>query len=296
MSLFSYPFVQIALLASLVLAGIHSYLGFHVVSRGVIFVDISLAQAAAFGGVVATLMGLEYHSMSAYFVSLMFTLAAAGIISISRMKDNRIPQEAFIGIIYAGFSAGVMLLLSGHPGGMEELEHTLAGSLMTITPRDLWVTAIIYGAIGIFHYIFRRQFFAISEGNFGNSPKRAGWWDFLFYATFGLVVTSSVHMAGVLLVFSLLVVPPVTALIFARQKGLRLFLGWLIAFAGSTLGIALSVSANLPTGPSIIAVLITILILSILLRQALAFGQARLQRPGLQLGGDELIMSQGKKK
>jgi zinc/manganese transport system permease protein len=280
MSLFSYQFVQLALLAALVLAGIHSYLGFHVVSRGVIFVDISLAQAAAFGGVVAMVMGLEYHSMSAYIVSLMFTLAGAGVISISRMKDNRIPQEAFIGIIYAGFSAGVMLLLSGHPGGMEELEHTLSGSLMTITSSDLWVTAMIYGAIGVFHWIFRKQFFNISEAKSSSElgRKKTGWWDFLFYSTFGLVVTSSVHIAGVLLVFSLLVIPPVTALLFTRQKGLRLYVGWIIAFLGSVLGIALSVSLNLPAGPSIIAVLIAILLLSVVSRKFVGLMAASRQR------------------
>jgi len=275
MNLFSYPFVQYALLASLILAGIHSYLGFHVVSRGVIFVDISLAQAAAFGGVAAMLLGLENHSMAAYLVSLAFTLAGAGIISVSRTKDNRIPQEAFIGIVYAGFSAGVILLLSGHPGGMEELEHTISGSLMTVTVRDLWVTALIYGAIGVFHYIFRNQFFRISENAAQNrhDGKSAGWWDFLFYGTFGLVVTSSVHIAGVLLVFSLLVIPPVIALLFTRRRGARLALGWVIAFVGSAIGIGLSVGANLPAGPSIIAILISILILTVFLRYVISFGR-----------------------
>jgi zinc/manganese transport system permease protein len=267
-NLFGYPFVQYALLASLILAGIHSYLGFHVVSRGVIFVDISLAQAAAFGGVVAMLLGLDYHSMSAYFISLAFTLTGAGIISVSKMKDNRIPQEAFIGIVYAGFSAGVILLLSGHPGGMEELEHTISGSLLTVTVIDLRVTALIYSAIGVFHYIFRKQFFRISESAAENKSngKSAGWWDFLFYGTFGLVVTSSVHIAGVLLVFSLLVIPPVTALLYTRRRGVRLTLGWLIALVGSVMGIALSASMNLPAGPSIIAVLIGILVVGVISR------------------------------
>jgi zinc/manganese transport system permease protein len=273
-SLFAYPFVQYALLASLILAGIHSYLGFHVVSRGVIFVDISLAQAAAFGGVVAMLLGMEYHSMAAYLVSLGFTLAGAGIISVSRMKDNRIPQEAFIGIVYAGFSAGVILLLSGQPGGMEELEHTISGSLMTVTVQDLWVTALIYGVIGAFHYVFRNQFFSISENAAENrrNGTSAGWWDFLFYGTFGLVVTSSVHIAGVLLVFSLLVIPPVTALLFTRKKGLRLYLGWIFAFAGSALGIMLSVGMDLPAGPSIMGVMIAMLVICVVLARIISLG------------------------
>jgi len=268
MQLFSYTFVQLAILAALILAGIHSYLGFHVVSRGVIFVDISLAQAAAFGGVVALLLGFDEHSMAAYMTSLLFTLAGAAIISISKTKDNRIPQEAFIGIIYAGFATGIMLLLSGHAGGTEELEHTLAGSLLTVTARDVVVTAILYGAVGLFHWFMRKKFFRLSEDREG--AIRDGWyvgrWDFLFYATFGLVVTSSVHMAGVLVVFALLVIPPVIALLFTRQQGIRLAVGWSVAFAGSLLGIILSINMNLPAGPSIIAALIVMMLIGVLIR------------------------------
>lgn len=267
--LFSYPFVQMALLAALVLAGIHSYLGFHVVSRGVIFVDISMAQAAAFGAVMAMILGLEQHSWAAYFVSLFFTLSGAAIISVSRTRDNRIPQEAFIGIIYAGFSAGVMLLLAGHAGGTEELEEVLAGSLLTVRADDLISTTILYAAIGAFHWLLRRRFFRLSQDRAGaiKDGWNVGWWDFLFYGSFGLVVTSSVHVAGVLLVFSFLVIPPVIALLFTKKKGLRLTMGWLAAFGGSMLGIALSVSLNLPAGPSIVGSLILILVLCVLLRQ-----------------------------
>jgi zinc/manganese transport system permease protein len=262
--LFSYTFVQLALLAALVLAGIHSYLGFHVVSRGVIFVDISMAQAAAFGAVVAMILGFETHSWTTYFVSLSFTLAGAALISISRVRDNRIPQEAFIGIIYAGFSAGAVLLLSGHPGGTEELEQMLTGSLLTVRVIDVISTAILYSIIGVFHYLLRKRFFRLSEDRAGAVSEgwSIGWWDFLFYASFGLVVTSSVHIAGVLLVFAFLVVPPVIALLFTKRKGVRLTIGWIIGFIGSVLGIALSIGMNLPAGPSIIASLIFLLLLS----------------------------------
>lgn len=274
--LFSYPFVQLALLAALVLAGIHSYLGFHVVSRGVIFVDISIAQAAAFGAVVALMLGLERHSWAAYFVSLFFTLAGALIISLSRTRDNRIPQEAFIGIIYAGFSTAAMLLLSGQPGGTEELEEMLAGSLLTVQVHDLVSTAILYSAVGVFHWVLRGRFFRLSTDRAGaiRDGWKVGWWDFLFYASFGVVVTSSVHIAGVLLVFSFLVIPPVLALLFTPKKGLRLIVGWLVAFVGSVLGIAISVGMNLPAGPSIIASLVIILVLSVLVRQLLTLLKA----------------------
>jgi zinc/manganese transport system permease protein len=277
--LFSYPFVQAALLAALVLAGIHSYLGFHVVSRGVIFVDISMAQAAAFGSAVALTLGWAQHSWPAYLMSLFFTLTAAVLISISRTRDNRVPQEAFIGIIYAGFATLVMLLLAKHAGGSEELEELLAGSLLTIRRHDLTSTALLYSGIGVFHWLLRSRFFRISQDRMGaiRDGWKVGWWDFLFYATFGLVVTSSVHIAGVMLVFSFLVVPPVIALLFTKRKGLRLACGWAVAFAASVVGIAASVGMDLPTGPSIIASLIVFLLIAVLMRQ-LAFFVRRVQR------------------
>lgn len=268
MGLLAYPFVQIGLLAALILAGIHSYLGFHVVSRGVIFVDISLAQAAAFGGVIALILGLNPHSTSAYLVSLFFTFGGAALISISRTKDNRIPQEAFIGIIYAGFSAATIIFLAGRAEGMEELQHMLAGSLLTIDINDLIFTAIMYLAVGLLHWFLRKRFFRLSDDRAGAIADGwlVAWWDFLFYALFGLVVTSSVHIAGVLLVFSFLVIPPVTALMFTKKQGWRLFFGWAFAFLGCFLGIVVSVSLNLPAGPSIIAAMSGLLIFSIVIK------------------------------
>jgi len=266
--MFSYPFVQMALLAALVLAGIHSYLGFHVVSRGVIFVDISMAQAAAFGSVLGLTLGWNQHSWPTYFVSLFFTLAAAALISVSRVRDNRIPQEAFIGIIYAGFTTLLMLLLAKHAGGSEELEEVLAGSLLTIRIHDLISTALLYAGIGAFHWLLRARFFRISQDRASvvQDGWKVGWWDFLFYASFGLVVTSSVHVAGIMLVFSFLVIPPVIALLFTRKQSLRLVFGWSVAFAGSVAGIMISVGMNFPAGPSIVASLIVFLLIGVAIR------------------------------
>jgi zinc/manganese transport system permease protein len=257
------PFVLLAAAAGLVLAGIHAYLGFHVVSRGVIFVDLSLAQAAAFGSVVALLLGMEAHSVPEYFVSLCFTLLGALIIALSRTRDDRVPQEAFIGVVYAGFSALAVIFLSGLPEGMHELGHMLAGSLLTCTPRELLAIAALYSGIGVFHYIFRKQFFLISENR--QEAVARGYnvvvWDFLFYASFGMVVTSSVHIAGVLLVFSLLVIPPICALLLTRAKVWRLVLGWALALPATLIGLLVSVGFDKPTGPSIIVSLIGIMLL-----------------------------------
>lgn len=263
------PFVQIGLLVSLVLAGIHAYLGFHVVSRGVIFVDLSLAQAAAFGYVVAIFAGVGEHSMIAYFISLGFTLLGALLVSLSRMKNDIVPHEAFIGIIYAGFAALSILFLAHRAEGMETVQEITNGSILTCTWTELGTISALYAAVATFHFVFRKKFFLISQDRSKareqgiNTPV----WDFLFYATFGLVVTSSVHIAGVLLVFSILVIPPVIALFFASTPGRRLTIGWSIAVVGAIIGILSSLKMDLPTGPSIMVALIGLLIIAALLRR-----------------------------
>jgi zinc/manganese transport system permease protein len=258
------PFVQVGLLVSLVLAGIHAYLGFHVVSRGVIFVDLSLAQAAAFGYVVAVFAGFGEHSLPAYFIALCFTLLGALLVSQARMKDDLVPHEAFIGIIYAGFAALAILFLAHRAEGMETVQEIANGSLLTCTWKELAIITILYSAVGLFHYVFRDKFFRISQDRrrAAASGMKVGLWDFLFYATFGLVVTSSVHVAGVLLVFSILVIPPVIALFFTSSQGKRLAIGWSVAVAGALVGILASLKLDLPTGPSIMMALILFLIVA----------------------------------
>lgn len=267
--LLSTPFVQIGILVSLVLAGIHAYLGFHVVSRGVIFVDLSLAQAAAFGYVVALLLGYGDHGVISYGISLLFTLLGAFLISIAKVKDDVIPHEAFIGIMYAGFAALDILVLINHPEGTDILKEITNGSILTCSMKELIVIAILYSAVGFFHYLKRDIFFLISENRAKAEADgiNVKLYDFLFYTSFGIVVTSSVHIAGVLLVFSLLVIPPVLALYYATTKGKRLFYGWMIAVIGALLGIHFSLVADLPAGPAIITALIAILILGILIKR-----------------------------
>ena len=263
------PFVQIGILVSLVLAGIHAYLGFHVVSRGVIFVDLSLAQAAAFGYVIALIYGLGEHGIYSYFVSLVFTMAGALLVSISRVKKDKIPHEAFIGIIYAGFASLAILFLSNHPEGMEIVQEITNGSILTCSITELITIAVLYSVVGMFHYIHREKFFLISKDR--EAARKQGinvtLWDFLFYASFGLVVTSSVHIAGVLMVFALLVVPPVFALIYTDTQTKRLALGWSVAVVGALIGIHFSLIADFPTGPSIIIALIFLLITGVITKK-----------------------------
>lgn len=261
LEILSYSFVQLAVAAALVLAGIHAYLGFHVVSRGVIFVDLSLAQVAALGAVLAMTLGFEGGALR-YAIALTFTFFGAFVITIARTRDDRIPQEAFIGIVYAGSTALAVLLLSRQPHGNEEMEHMLAGSLLTVSPGELIKLTALYAAVGTFHYAFRRQFILISTNRAAAADRglKLVWWDFLFYSSFAVVVTSSVAIAGVLLVFSLLVIPPVVALLITTRARGRLALGWSVGFLGAMLGILSAVGFDLPAGPSVMTALVLILL------------------------------------
>src|SRR5215468_2710222 len=190
-------FLLAPFLASLILTGIHAYLGVHVVERGVIFVDLSLAQIAALGTTIAVLYGIEPHSITAYWLSLAFTFLGAAVFSTIRSRRARIPQEAIIGICYAVSSAAAILAMSKATSESEHLKDMLVGNILAVSWSDVEKTALLYGAIGAFHYIFRRKFLQISL-----DPKRAEaegisirLWDFLFYASFGFVVTSSVAIA-----------------------------------------------------------------------------------------------------
>jgi zinc/manganese transport system permease protein len=218
-----------AFVASLILTGIHAYLGVHVVERGVIFVDLSLAQIAALGTTVAYLAGYDLHSNVAYLFSLGFTFIGAAIFAMTRVhRKTRIPQEAIIGIAYAVSAAVAILVMSKATQETEHLKEMLVGNILSVTWPELAKTALLYSLVGLFHYIFRRRFLAISMNE--QEAERQGLnvrlWDFLFYMSFGFVVTSSVAIAGVLLVFCFLIVPSVTAMLFAERLGPRLAIGW----------------------------------------------------------------------
>src|SRR5438093_6351049 len=248
------PFLLAPFLASLILTGIHAYLGVHVVERGVIFVDLALAQIAALGATTAILIGMDPHGGGAYWLSLGFTFVGAGIFALARTRRGHIPQEAFIGIAYAVASAAAILAMSKATGETEHLKDMLVGNILAVSRHEVLKTAILYGIIAIFHYIFRRRFLLIST-----DPERAEaqgisirFWDFLFYASFGFVVTSSVAIAGVLLVFCYLIVPSVGAMLFADKVGPRLAIGWIMGTLVSALGVYFSVLPDLPTGAAIV--------------------------------------------
>lgn len=248
------PFLFWPFMASLILTGIHAYLGVHVVERGVIFVDLALAQIAALGATIAILVGMDPHGTGAYWLSLCFTFIGAAVFAFARTRRGHIPQEAFIGIAYAVASAAAILAMSKATGETEHLKDMLVGNILAVSRHDVLKTAILYGVIGAFHYFFRRRFLLIST-----DPDRAEaqgmsirFWDFLFYASFGFVVTSSVAIAGVLLVFCYLIVPSVGAMLFADKVGRRLAIGWTMGTLVSALGVCFSVLLDLPTGATIV--------------------------------------------
>jgi zinc/manganese transport system permease protein len=257
--------------ASLILTGIHAYLGVHVVERGVIFVDLSLAQIAALGATIAMLLPFtegDPHGPWTYWISLVFTFIGAAVFSTIRVRRARIPQEAIIGISYAVASAAAILAMSKATSESEHLKDMLVGNILAVSWPEVLKTAALYGGVGAFHYVFRHRFLAISM-NHGKAEAEGvsvRLWDFLFYASFGFVVTSSVAIAGVLLVFCYLIVPSVAAMLYSDRIGRRLAIGWSMGTIVSALGIYLSVKLDLPTGATMVCTFGAVLILMALVR------------------------------
>jgi zinc/manganese transport system permease protein len=262
-------FLLPAFVAGLILTGIHAYLGVHVVEPGVIFVDLSLAQIAALGTTIGYLFGHDVHSRMGYFFSLAFTFLGAAVFAFTRVhRKTRIPQEAIIGIAYAVAAAASILAMSKATRETEHLKDMLVGHLLSVSWPELGKTAVLYALVGLFHWVFRDKFLLIST-NEAEAERRGisvRFWDFLFYVSFGFVVTSSVAVAGVLLVFSFLIVPAVSAMLFSHRIGTRLAIGWALGAAVSAAGVYLSYALDLPTGATIVVTFGAALVLLAALR------------------------------
>ncbi len=268
---FSFPETMVwPLAACLVLTGIHVYLGVHVIARKVIFVDLALAQIAALGTVIGVLLGYEVGKdlTALYLYSLAFTIFGAFIFAATRMRGEKVPHEAIIGIVYAVTFAATMLVLSKSPLGPQELDHIIKGELLWVQAPTVIKTAIIYSLVGLFHFIFRKKFMAISFDPAGAEASgiNVRLWDFLFYMSFGFVITSSVAIAGVFLVFSYLVIPSVGAMLVSDRLSTRLVTGWIGGAVISLVGVKLSWDTGLPTSPLIVVLFAAALILSGMVR------------------------------
>ncbi len=275
--------MALPLLACLLLVLILPALGQHVLARGVIFVDLALAQIAALGQSVAFLLGADPHDPSTYYWSFGFTLLGAALFSFLWDREHSVLQEAFIGISFALATAATLLMLSNAPHGAEHVSGALSGeALGWVTWKDIAVMAAIYAVVGTFLFLNRAKLFLCSEDpkkarQMGLSVKK---WDFLFYASFGLVVTSSVRVAGVLAVFSYLIVPVVCTTMLGRRGPARLVWAWAIGFVVSVLGATFSYLKDWPMGATIVCLFgLTVAIISLSVRMKYVNGEASSQRP-----------------
>jgi zinc/manganese transport system permease protein len=241
-------------LMCLVLTGIHAYLGVHVLAREVVFVDIALAQIAALGATAAFLLGHEMDTWESYALGLSATLLGALVLALTRSRRRHVSQEAVIGVVYAVSAAAAVLVADRAPHGADQVRTMLVGNLLAVGIPEVAKIAALYAAIGLFHWICRRPFFLISTDP--DSAYREGWrvrlWDFLFYASFGVVVTSSVRVAGVLLVFSYLIVPALAGILLGRTVTQKLLIGWGFGSLVSLIGMAASAVFDLPTGATVV--------------------------------------------
>src|SRR5688500_5512900 len=242
-------FLWVPFLACLVLTAIHVYLGLHVLARGVIFVDLALAQVAALGITIAFLAGHQVASPAAYWYALVFAVTGGLLFAVTRVRRAPIPQEAIIGIVYAVSAAMAVLVVDRAPQGSEHIKQLLVGSILTVAAADVGRLAALYALVGGLHWCVRRPLLHLSFAGDGNA---APWWDALFYTTFAVVVTSSVRVAGVLLVFAYLVVPAAVGALLTRSIMGRLAIGWTVGAVVSAAGLAASYLWDLPTGAAIV--------------------------------------------
>jgi zinc/manganese transport system permease protein len=233
-------------LACVCLIFIHAYFGIHVLERGIIFVDLSLAQFIGLGIACALYFGHDAHDQ--YVYSAGFALAGALLLSCSRYISRFVNIEAFIGVLYIfGLSTSV-LVLDRTPHGLEELKSIFNGNILWVSGKDVLHTSFLYAVIGLFHFIFRKRFFALSYGK-----SQSFVWEFLFFLTFALVLVSSVKLAGILQVFAFLVIPALMGRLFGGNPGRVLLGGWAIGLGASIFGLTCSYYFDLPTAPLIVS-------------------------------------------
>ncbi|HEY6223345.1 MAG TPA: iron chelate uptake ABC transporter family permease subunit [Gemmatimonadales bacterium] len=259
------PFV-----ACMVLVAMLAYLGLHVIAREVIFVDLSLAQMAALGSLSALLFHIDPDSGQTYLFALLATAVGAFLFALTRTSSHigRVPQEAFIGIVYVVASAAAVLVANKVPGGGEAVEKTLVGSLLWVTWPQIIKLAAVYAALGVFQFVLRHRFLTISyhPAEAEKQGWKIRWWDFLFYLAFGVVITLAVPIAGVLMVFSFLVVPAVIANLFTVDRRRMALLSWGSGALASILGLWVSYTKDLPTGPLIVCMYGALLVFAVTIR------------------------------
>jgi zinc/manganese transport system permease protein len=242
-----------ALKISIVMGLLLSYLGVHVVGRGIVFVDLALGQISMLGVAVANFIGKDQT-----LVSIIFTMVGAFLLSFIKIKDKRLKQEAIIGIVYAFASAATVLFISKSPHGESDISEVLFGSVFTVTNEQILTMAVTFGIIGLAHAVFRKKFFRLTEKFENHEIEEIGvfnLWNFLFYLSIGMAIVLAVRSAGVIPVFSYLIIPPVTAILISRKKVSMIIISMVIGVLGSFFGLFFSAHYDFPAGSSVVAVL-----------------------------------------
>ena len=258
-------FLAAPITACVILAGVLSYFGNHILTRGIIFIDIALAQIAALGTMIGLLLGYAEASTSVELISLIFTLIIIAIFAMTKFEKQVIPQEAIIGIIY-GLGLGIAMLLAEKiPGGSNYITKTITGNILWVTWNDVIKCASIFVPIGIIHLVFGRHFIKVSESKkkLPYSINKIRMYELIFYITFGIVVVRSVAIGGIFVIFVLLIAPTAMATLFTQRWALRFFWSWIIGIIGSIIGIYVSYEIDISNGPAIVCLLgITVFVLA----------------------------------
>jgi len=270
--------------ASVVFVLMHAYLGVHVLRRKIVFADLALAQLSALGATVAIANGYPATSAAGMGYALLFTVTGAALLAPTRGLARHVSQEAFVGIVYVVATAATILVVDRLPQGAEHVKKILGGSILTVDPADVAKFTALYAAIGLLHWLARQPLLALStENQAAGRPRAIVWaWDFAFFLSFGIVVTSSVATAGVLLVFSLLIVPAVIGSIFSSRLSVVLMIAWGVGIAACAVGLAGSYALDLPTGAAMVMALAGFLPLAGLAKALVVVG-ARQRRANLRI-------------
>ena len=251
------PIIQIlgvSFLSCILMSSILGYLGIHVLKREVIFIDISLAQIAAVGSIAAHLT-FEVHGDSSvsYLCSFGCVLLAAVFYAVIRSTVFQISLEAIIGISYAIAAAAALFIVGIAPGGHIHVQNILSGSLLWTSWRDVAVILLTFSAVGFCLYLIRKPLSDVSNGYRQAPSNRIEiiFWDFIFYLLLGIVITLSVQIGGIVVVFAYLIIPATMSVIISSRPVVQLMIIWVAATAASIIGLLFSYYLDFSIGPSI---------------------------------------------
>jgi zinc/manganese transport system permease protein len=288
-------FAALPLAAAVVFTGIHTWFGLQVLRRNVVFADLALAQVSALGATVAVVAGHGVSSAAGYGYTLVFTAVGALLLTASRALSRNVRQEAFIGVLYVVATAATILVIDRSPQGAEHVKKMLVGGILSVTADEVVRFIILYSVIGAFHWLVRRPLLAAAD-DIAEGSGRIAFWDLVFYLSFGLVVTSSVGTAGVLLVFCFLIVPALIGGLFSSRIGVALVVGWIAGAVASAVGIFGSFLLDAPTGAVTVVAFAAVLVVAGAVRAfavAPADVRSRNRTVGLRVGSLVLCLVLG---